>query len=146
MTTALDVGIALLLFGLAAWTIGARDTFSAVIGFVVYGLLVGLVWVRLSAVDVALTETAIGSGVTGMLLIGAAVRVLYPPSRAPLSRARSRPAPCRKICAPPLSAPRSPSVSTARGPSFRLYRRETYWQRRAGSCGSGRRLEGGVSV
>src|SRR5262249_3948207 len=31
-----------------------------------------LVWIRLFAVDVALTEAAIGSGVTGVLLIGAA--------------------------------------------------------------------------
>jgi multisubunit Na+/H+ antiporter MnhB subunit len=48
---------------------------AAVIGFVVYGLLLWLVWVRLWAVDVALTEAAVGSGVTGMLLIGAAVRL-----------------------------------------------------------------------
>ena len=38
-------------------------------------LLVGLAWVRLAAVDVALTETPIGSGMTGMLLIGAAARL-----------------------------------------------------------------------
>ena len=43
--------------------------------FVVYGLLLSLAWVRLSAVDVALTEAAIGSGVTGMLLLGAAARL-----------------------------------------------------------------------
>ena len=40
-----------------------------------YGLLVGIAWVRLAAVDVALTEAAIGSGMTGMLLIGAAARL-----------------------------------------------------------------------
>jgi multisubunit Na+/H+ antiporter MnhB subunit len=33
------------------------------------------VWIRLFAVDVALTEAAIGSGVTGILLIGAAARL-----------------------------------------------------------------------
>lgn len=38
-------------------------------------LLVGLAWVRLAAVDVTLTETPIGSGMTGMLLIGAAARL-----------------------------------------------------------------------
>ena len=75
MALALDTGLALLLLGLAAWTIGARDSFAAVIGFVVYGLLLSLVWVRLWAVDVALTEAAVGSGVTGMLLIGAAARL-----------------------------------------------------------------------
>ena len=40
--------------------------------FITYGLLLSLAWVRLGAIDVALTEAAIGSGVTGMLLIGAA--------------------------------------------------------------------------
>ena len=45
------------------------------VAFVVYGLLVALAWVRLSAVDVALTEAAIGSGVTGMLLLSAAARL-----------------------------------------------------------------------
>jgi multisubunit Na+/H+ antiporter MnhB subunit len=70
-----DLGIVALLLGVAALTIAARDTFAAVIGFVVYGLLLALVWVRLSAVDVALTEAAIGSGVTGMLLLGAVARL-----------------------------------------------------------------------
>jgi multisubunit Na+/H+ antiporter MnhB subunit len=42
---------------------------------VVFGLLMSIAWVRLSAVDVALTEAAIGSGITGMLLLGAAARL-----------------------------------------------------------------------
>ena len=73
--TIFDIGLAVLVLGVAAWTILVRDTFAAVVSFVVYGLLVALVWVRLSAVDVALTEAAIGSGVTGMLLLGAAARL-----------------------------------------------------------------------
>jgi multisubunit Na+/H+ antiporter MnhB subunit len=52
-----------------------RDTFSATIAFVVCGLLEALVWVRLSAIDVALTEAAIGSGIAGVLLLGAAKRL-----------------------------------------------------------------------
>jgi multisubunit Na+/H+ antiporter MnhB subunit len=67
--------LAILLLAVALWTITARETFPAVVGFVVYGLLLSLVWVRLSAVDVALTEAAIGSGVTGMLLLGATARL-----------------------------------------------------------------------
>ena len=91
--TVFEIGLAVLLLGVATWTILVRDTFAAVIAFVVYGLLLALVWVRLSAVDVALTEAAIGSGVTGMLLLGAAAR-LRPteagatPQRADLSRRR----------------------------------------------------------
>ena len=75
ITIAFEIGLAALLLAIAAWTIVARTTFAAVIALVVYGLLLGLVWVRLSAVDVALTEAAIGSGVTGMLLLGAAARL-----------------------------------------------------------------------
>ena len=71
---ALDIGLALLVFAVAAWTIFARGAFPATVGYVVYGLLLSLVWIRLFAVDVALTEAAIGSGVTGILLISAAAR------------------------------------------------------------------------
>ena len=72
---ALDIGLAFLVFAVAAWTIFARGAFAATVGYVVYGLLLSLVWIRLFAVDVALTEAAIGSGVTGVLLIGAAARL-----------------------------------------------------------------------
>jgi multisubunit Na+/H+ antiporter MnhB subunit len=72
---ALDIGLAFLVFAVAAWTIFARGAFAATVGYIVYGLLLSLVWIRLFAVDVALTEAAIGSGVTGVLLIGAAARL-----------------------------------------------------------------------
>ena len=70
-----DAGLAVLVLGVAAWTIVARDTFAAVVGFIAYGLLLALVWVRLAAPDVALTEAAIGSGLTGVLLLGVSTRV-----------------------------------------------------------------------
>ena len=72
---ALDIGLAALVLAVAVWTIFAREAFAAVVGYVAYGLLLSIVWVRLFAVDVALTEAAIGSGVTGVLLIGAAARL-----------------------------------------------------------------------
>jgi multisubunit Na+/H+ antiporter MnhB subunit len=72
---ALDIGLAVLVFAVAAWTVFAPGAFAATVGYVVYGLLLSLVWIRLFAVDVALTEAAIGSGVTGVLLIGAAARL-----------------------------------------------------------------------
>jgi multisubunit Na+/H+ antiporter MnhB subunit len=61
--------------GAACWTIVARDAFAAVVGFIAYGLLLALVWMRLAASDVAITEAAIGGGVTGVLLLGAAARL-----------------------------------------------------------------------
>ena len=75
VASALEVVLAAVVLGLAVWTIAARDTFSAVAGFVAYGLLLALVWVRLDAVDVALTEAAISGGLGGVLLLGAAARL-----------------------------------------------------------------------
>jgi multisubunit Na+/H+ antiporter MnhB subunit len=72
---AFDAILAATVLGVATWTIVTRDTFAAVIGFVAYGLLLALVWMRLAAPDVALTEAAIGGGVTGVLLLGAAARL-----------------------------------------------------------------------
>jgi uncharacterized MnhB-related membrane protein len=74
IAAALEIALAMLVLGMAAWTIAARETFAAVVGFVAYGLLLALVWVRLDAVDVALTEAAIG-GLSGILLVGAAARL-----------------------------------------------------------------------
>ena len=75
MMELLNAGLALLLLALAVWTIVARDAFAAVAGFIAYGLLLTLAWVQLSGVDVALTEAAIGGGLTGALLIGAVARL-----------------------------------------------------------------------
>ena len=74
MIMAFDFGLALLVLAVAGWTIAAQKAFAAVVGFVAYGILLALVWVRLSAVDVAMTEAAIGTGVTGVLLLRAAMR------------------------------------------------------------------------
>lgn len=72
---AFEIGLALLVVAVAIWTLAVRDNFAAVVGFVTYGLLLALVWVYLAAVDVALTEAAIGSGVTGVLLLMAVTRL-----------------------------------------------------------------------
>jgi len=75
MMDALNAGLALLILALAIWTVVARDTFAATVGFVAYGLLLTLVWMQLHGIDVALTEAAIGGGLTGVLLIRAASRL-----------------------------------------------------------------------
>ncbi|MCW5637714.1 MAG: DUF4040 domain-containing protein, partial [Rubrivivax sp.] len=75
MTPVVSFAVALLLLALALWSVLARDAFVAVAGFVAYGLLLSLVWVRLAGIDVALTEAAIGGGLTGALLIGAVARL-----------------------------------------------------------------------
>jgi len=73
--TFLDIALALLVIGVAVWTIVARDLFVAVVAYVVYGLFLALVWIRMYAPDVALTEAAVGGGVTGVLLVAAGKRL-----------------------------------------------------------------------
>lgn len=75
MIDPLNIGLVVLIVGLAVWIILARDAFSAVVAFIAYGLLLTLVWAQLQGIDVALTEAAIGGGLTGALLIGAASRL-----------------------------------------------------------------------
>jgi len=71
----LDLLLASLVICVAIYTIAAQDLFAAVIGYVAYGLLLAFVWIRLYAPDVALTEAAVGGGVTGVLLITAGKRL-----------------------------------------------------------------------
>ncbi len=75
MTEILNIGVVALILSLAVWAIAAREAFAAVVGFVAYGLLLTLAWVQLHGIDVALTEAAIGGGLTGAMLIGAATRL-----------------------------------------------------------------------
>ena len=48
---------------------GRRRPLRAVIKFIVLGLVLALTWLRLGAPDVALAEAAVGSGLTGALLL-----------------------------------------------------------------------------
>jgi multisubunit Na+/H+ antiporter MnhB subunit len=96
----LNIGVAALIMGLALWITVARDNYAAVVGFIAYGLLLSLAWVQLNGIDVALTEAAIGGGLTGALLIGAAARLRDTEAAA---RA-SRPGPTTRWLAAGLSA------------------------------------------
>lgn len=83
-----DVLLALLLVGLGGWAVAARDGFAAIAGFVAYGLALMFAWVRLAAPDVALTEGAVGGGLSGLLLLGAWARLRgQPAEEAPPSPA-----------------------------------------------------------
>jgi len=75
VATVFEIVLAAVVLGLGIWTTAVRETYSATVGFIAYGLLVALIWVRLDAVDVALTEAAIGGGLGGVLLLGAAARL-----------------------------------------------------------------------
>lgn len=69
MTLLLDVPLALVAVAAALRAVGGGDGFARVVAFMAYGVLLGLAWVRLAAVDVALTEVAVGSGITGLVLL-----------------------------------------------------------------------------
>ncbi|PPE78999.1 sodium:proton antiporter [Kaistia algarum] len=55
----------------AVWMISVKNAFAAIIDFMVFGLLLALAWLRIEAPDVGLTEIAIGSGATGVILLRA---------------------------------------------------------------------------
>jgi multisubunit Na+/H+ antiporter MnhB subunit len=75
MIELLNAGVAVLILALATFTIMTRELFAAAVGYIAYGLLLTLIWVQLHGVDVALIEGAVGGGLTGALVIGAAARL-----------------------------------------------------------------------
>lgn len=59
-----------------AWrSLADRDLLRAVLKFVALGLLLAVAWVRLRAPDVAMAEAAVGSALTGALLLSALARM-----------------------------------------------------------------------
>jgi energy-converting hydrogenase B subunit D len=71
----LDAVLAGMLVWLAWRSLASADVFKGVVLFIAFGLVLALVWVRLEAPDVALAEAAIGSGLTGALLLDALARI-----------------------------------------------------------------------
>ena len=64
----------LVLYGLLVLTsviaLSVRDLLAAVAALTVYSVITATLMALMGAVDVALTEIALGAGVTGVLLIG----------------------------------------------------------------------------
>ncbi len=85
----LDLPLALGLFGAGAATLLARSLFGAVLGFISTGLIATLVWVRLEAPDVALTEAVIGAAATSVIILYVASRMgnrATPPAPPPITQ------------------------------------------------------------
>ncbi len=63
------------LFGLLVVTavvaLSVRDLLAVVAALTIYSFFTALVFALMGAVDVALTEAALGAGVTGVLFVGA---------------------------------------------------------------------------
>jgi multisubunit Na+/H+ antiporter MnhB subunit len=83
MMLAFDILLAAALLGLGASAVLARDLFRAVLLFMIFGLLMSLAWARLEAPDIAITEAALGAGLTGALLLHALGIFRPAPQRAP---------------------------------------------------------------
>jgi multicomponent Na+:H+ antiporter subunit B len=71
---------ALLVFVLVAAlaTIVLRDVLAAIVAFAAYSLGLALLWITLQAPDVALTEAAIGAGVTTVLFLLTLAKTVRP--------------------------------------------------------------------
>jgi uncharacterized MnhB-related membrane protein len=69
MGTALNLVFITLLVATALLAVWARDLLAAVIIFSVYSLIMALMWQRLQAPDLAITEAAVGAGVTTVLFV-----------------------------------------------------------------------------
>lgn len=68
---AFDIVLVVLLLWLAWKALSSEDLFKGVVLYIAFGLAMALTWVRLEAPDIALAEAAIGTGLTGVLLLDA---------------------------------------------------------------------------
>ncbi len=72
LTQVFDVLIVVTTVALAGGVLFIRNLFRTAVLFIVFGLVLAIAWVRLDAVDIALAEAAIGAGLLGVLVVGAA--------------------------------------------------------------------------
>jgi energy-converting hydrogenase B subunit D len=75
MAQIFDAVLVLTILWLAWRSLADLDLFRAVLKFVALGLLLAVAWVRLRAPDVALAEAAVGSALTGALVLSALARM-----------------------------------------------------------------------
>ena len=69
MNWTLNLLLLLFLITTAAVAIRLRDLLAAAIVFSAYSLMMAILWTQLRAPDLALTEAAVGAGVTTVLFV-----------------------------------------------------------------------------
>jgi len=74
MSVAFDAALCLLVVLAAIRVVATTDLRAAIGGFLAYGMLLALVWIRLESVDIALTEVAVGGGLTTIVILRAIAR------------------------------------------------------------------------
>ena len=73
-----DALVVVSLLWLAWMSLAAADLFKEIVLFIAFWLMMALAWARLRAPDIALTEAAIGAGLTGALLLSTLARISSP--------------------------------------------------------------------
>lgn len=61
--------VLLILIGAAISVSVVKDLLGAIIVFTVYSLLMAILWQQLNAPDLAITEAAVGAGITTLLFV-----------------------------------------------------------------------------
>ena len=74
MNDLFDAVLLVLLIATAVAVARARDLLAAVVLFAMYGMTLCVVWQHRGAPDVAITEAAVGAGVTTVLFLVAIAR------------------------------------------------------------------------
>jgi energy-converting hydrogenase B subunit D len=69
MVSFFNLALLLLLVTCAMFAARIRDLLSATILFSAYSLIMAILWMLLGAPDIAITEAAIGAGVTSILFV-----------------------------------------------------------------------------
>lgn len=69
MNYTVNLLLMLFLLATAVVAIALKDLLAAVIVFSAYSLMMALLWTQLRAPDLALTEAAVGAGVTTVLFV-----------------------------------------------------------------------------
>ncbi|RYD03139.1 hypothetical protein N752_21320 [Desulforamulus aquiferis] len=73
----IDIAIPLFLVVCGIAVLLVKDLMSSIMIFSVYSLVMAIEWVRLNAVDVAITEAAVGAGISTVLFMVVLSRTKY---------------------------------------------------------------------
>jgi|GEM_PF-2678876 len=64
-----DILLAIVILWLAIRTVYIDNMFESIMSFIGFGLFMSMAWLRLGSIDLALAEAALGSGISGALLL-----------------------------------------------------------------------------
>ncbi len=65
----IDILLCICVLVIASSMFLVKQSFTAIVLFISLGLVITLCWIQLNAIDVAIAEAAIGTGLTGAMLL-----------------------------------------------------------------------------